>query len=111
MMSITAMTTLKRVLDAVRAEAPELPTQQLHALLVIGLDEGLSVQDVQKRTGMTNSSGSRNVRALMEYAGEGRKGLHWVDWKPNPQNLREKLLFLSPKGREVMDKMMKVMEG
>jgi DNA-binding MarR family transcriptional regulator len=96
---------LQKALRLIREEAPELPTQQLQVLVEIAMDEGLTSKDVEHRTGMTNSSGSRNVRALMTHAGEGREGYCWVESRVNPQDLRIKQLYLTPKGHILIDRL------
>jgi DNA-binding MarR family transcriptional regulator len=93
---------LQKALRLIRSEAPELPTQQLQALVEIAMDEGLTVKDVEHRTGMTNSSGSRNVRALMQHAGGGSEGYGWVESRVNHQDLRIKQLYLTPKGSQLI---------
>jgi len=96
---------LQKAVRVIRDVAPELPVQQLQVLIEVSMDEGLTVRDVEKRCGMTNSSGSRNVRAIMKHAGEGRDGLGWVDWRPDHNDLRVKLLYLTDAGREVIRKL------
>lgn len=94
---------LQKAVRVIRGVAPELPVQQLQVLLEVAMDEGCTVKDIEKRCGMTNSSGSRNVRAVMKWAGEGREGYDWVEWRPDHNDLRVKLLYLTDKGKAVLE--------
>lgn len=93
---------LQKAVRAIRGVAPELPIQQLQILIEVGLDEGVTTKELEKRCNMTNSSASRNVRGLMKLAGEGRTGLDWVRYEGDPMDLRVKKLFLTDKGRAVL---------
>lgn len=102
---------LKNMLTTLRAEAPELPIQQLQIFVAVALNEGTTARALERPTGMTQASIGRNVNALCRYAGGGREGLGWLETRVDPRDLRAKPLYLTDKGREVLDKVMTCMEG
>lgn len=103
-MSLESAVRLLKVLDRLRMEAPDLPTQQLHVFLAVALDEGASMVTIQKRCRLSHAAGNRNVRALLTPDDEEEQAgkLCWLTDAQNPRNLRERLLFLSPKGRDLL---------
>lgn len=109
-MNTRHLITLKKVLEAVRAEAPEIPTQQLQIFIAVALDEGTTARSLEGITGMTQASIGRNVNALCRFAGAGRDGLGWIENRTDPRDLRAKPLYLTEKGREVMEKILSKME-
>lgn len=103
-MKLSTLLQLQRMVAAVRKEAPELPTQQLHVFVTVALNEGLTTKDIEKRCGMTNASASRNTQALYKMAGAGREGLGWLNWEPSLMDGRVREVYLSDKGKEVLAK-------
>jgi DNA-binding MarR family transcriptional regulator len=93
---------LQKAVRGIRAKAPELPIQQLQILIEIALQEGMTATEIERRCKMTNSSASRNIRALELLAGAGRTGLDWVSPQYDPNDLRIKKLYLTDKGREAV---------
>jgi DNA-binding MarR family transcriptional regulator len=109
-MSLAAITKLLDVIERVRNEAPALPTQQLHVFLAVALNEGNSQVSIQQHCKMTNAAGSRNIRALKEFADEDRPGLNWIYSEQNPEHHREQLLYLTREGRRVLKTILKPLE-
>lgn len=102
-MSLKAVAQLLQVLDRVRKEAPELPTQQLHVLLAVAKYEGMSMSDIQDRCFMKNASGGRNIHALEVDTGDAREGKGWISVVINPKDKRERLLYLTDQGRAIIE--------
>lgn len=109
-MKLKTLTNLFAAVQLLREEAPELPIQQLHLFLAIAMDEGVGTKDLEQRYGYTNAATSRNVTALYKYPGQGRSGLDWVRWQPSPMDGRKRELFLTDKGKEVIEKVLNRLE-
>jgi DNA-binding MarR family transcriptional regulator len=101
-MSIATMSAMLRVLERVRKEAPEIPSQQLHVFLQIAADEGANQVVIQERCGMTRTSSGRNIQALTDRNAEGKPGLGWIEQKQCPENFRAKRLYLTDTGRCIL---------
>lgn len=108
-MSLHTLSALRDAIAALRAEAPELPIQQLQVLVMVALNEGTTGTALQQSTGMTQASVTRNVNALMKYAGQGREGLGWLEWRPDPQDLRSRPLYVSKKGKSLLEKVVYIL--
>ena len=109
-MNLQTLINLRDMLTALRNEAPEMPTQQLQVFVLVALDEGTTAKSIQEATGMSQAAVGRNVNALLKYAGQGREGLAWVEWRADPKDLRSRPLYLSEKGREVLTKIAEPLE-
>jgi len=109
-MNLQTLTNLRDALSVIRSEAPELPIQQLQVFVLVSLNEGITARSLENMTGMTQTSIGRNVNALTKYAGAGREGLAWLEWRTDPKDLRSKPLYLTEKGKEVLAKITNKLE-
>lgn len=109
-MSIKTLLNLRDMITTIRREAPELPIQQLQIFIFIALDEGTTAKNLQHTTGMTQAAVGRNVNALLKYAGQGREGLAWVEWRTDPNDLRARPLYISDKGHKILKEIQSLME-
>ncbi len=83
---------------------PEMQAQTLLTFCAIASKEGeVGMKDIEQMTGMSSSSTSRNIAALGPYHRKGNPGMDLVVAFENPQDRREKLLKLTPKGRRVAE--------
>ena len=81
---------------------PEFPLQYAVCLAEISLREGLSLTDLSETTGMPLSTVSRIVGALSKHRQKGTPyGL--VRATIAPDERRRKQIFLTPRGRAVVD--------
>lgn len=110
-MSFLTASALLRVMECVRKEAPDLPTQQLHVLVAVALSEGSSQVEIQMRCGLTKTSSGRNIRALTKRTVDGGEGLNWIRAEQNPHNNREKLLYLTETGRKTLEVLLEPLEA
>lgn len=109
-MSIKTLLNLKEMIKTLRREAPELPIQQLQIFIHVALDEGTTAKNLQHATGMTQAAVGRNVNALLKFAGQGRLGLAWIEWRTDPNDLRARPLYLSTKGHKILAEIQTLME-
>lgn len=81
---------------------PEFPLQYAVCLAEIALDEGLSLTDLAVRARMPLSTVSRIAGAL---SGHRQKGIPYglVRVAISPQERRKKELYLTPRGKAVMN--------
>lgn len=81
---------------------PEFPLQYAVCLAEISTDEGMSITRLSEKTGMPISTVSRIVGALSSHRRRANPfGL--VRIAIAPQERRRKELYLTPRGRAVMD--------
>lgn len=88
----------------------EFPLQYALCLAEISLDEGCSLTTLAERAGLTLSTVSRIVGALSDYRQNGQPyGL--VEIRISPVERRRKELYLSARGRTLIQKLGKVLEA
>lgn len=80
---------------------PEFPLQYAVCLAEITLDEGLSVTQLSKRTGLALSTVSRIVGALSKYRQMGEP-YELIDLVTSEKSRRTKEIYLTDKGRAVV---------
>lgn len=83
---------------------PEMQAQTLLTFCAVASREGeVAMKDIERMTGMSGASTSRNIAALGPYHRKGQPGMDLVVAFENPMDRREKLLKLTPKGRRVAE--------
>lgn len=87
----------------------EFPIQYAICLSEISLNEGCSLTTLAERTGLSLSTVSRIVGSLSDFRQNGEPyGL--IELKISLQERRRKELYLTPKGRQVLQKITKTIE-
>lgn len=86
----------------VRKQGELLTHQALQILLNIMVQPGITMQGLERPTGLNLSSVSRNLQALGEWHRLGRPGLNFVETADDPTERRRKIAFLTKKGREFL---------
>lgn len=101
------MSTSKKVLDRInltleclREIDPIMPIQVAHVLTLIARHPGMTMGELMQKTGLSQASCSRNVAALSKHHRLGKSGYDLVEAIEDPADRRQKRLFLTPKGRE-----------
>lgn len=97
--------TVSRVINMLRTLSPDMPMQQADVLLQVALHPGLTMADICKRTGLSQSSVSRNVSAMSKFHRLGKPGLDLVEAAIDPREPRRRLVFLTPHGKAFMTKL------
>jgi DNA-binding MarR family transcriptional regulator len=80
----------------------------LHIAAVPG-NQGISMKDIERRTGISSSAVSRNVLALSETEKVGKPGHNLVETFDDLQDRRNKLVRLKPKGVRVYNTLIELL--
>jgi DNA-binding MarR family transcriptional regulator len=100
-----------RALDEFRRLDPDPTVQVVQAFLSVALWEGTSFQDLAGRLDVSASTISRNMRLLGQHGRGKKEGLRLVAFHEDPKDLRFKIAKLTPKGREVLARMVEALKG
>jgi DNA-binding MarR family transcriptional regulator len=103
--------TILSLLGQLRALDPDMPMAQAYCLFLISRDEGLSLKELAHRADIGMASASRYVSQFGESVVPGRKGLGLVLAKEDPLERRKKIITLTPKGRQVVGKILAGQQG
>lgn len=101
MPSRTALTTMNNILAILRELDEDMPIQQAHLFITVAMRPGITAQQASEVTGISQSSTSRNVKALGEVHRLNKPGLDLIEGVSDPNDSRSKLLFLTIKGRAI----------
>lgn len=101
MNNISDILNLLRVFQEI---APDLPLQYAICLLEISNNEGFSISDLSKKTGISLPTTSRIVSALSDHRPNGSP-YELIDKKRSTNKGRVKELYLSHKGQFIMNKL------
>ena len=114
--------TLKDVCSAVEIFKPWIeldvfkltPFNRIELFLTVALKPGITMKEISKKLNMSSASVSRNVSILSIEGWSSSKqrksngaGLSLIMAIPDPNERRRKLLFLSPKGKELINQLLK----
>ncbi len=100
------MKKLQTILEALIEIDPEFPIQWVTVFAEIATEEGISLKDVSERTGISMSVMSRTIGALSNARRMGKPyGLITV--KSAKDDRRRKELFLSARGKKLMERLEK----
>lgn len=100
------MSKLQNILQELIAIDPEFPIQWVTVFAEIASEEGISLKDISDRTGISMSVMSRTIGALSNARRMGKPyGL--VTVKHARDDRRRKELFLSAKGKKLVERLEK----
>lgn len=92
-----------RLIQLMRAHDPEMPAQTMETFFLVAQAGELTMQELQAKLGMAQSTISRNVAALSQHPKSGRtEALHLVELFELPSDRRVKVARLAPKGVRLM---------
>lgn len=97
---VSALLELLRVLQTID---PEFPLQYAVCLVLVSQDEGLSLTTLSGRAELSLSTTSRIVGALSQYRQSGQP-YNLVKLHIAPDERRRKEIYLTPKGRHIIDR-------
>lgn len=107
-MTSKKMKKLQNILQELIAIDPEFPIQWVTVFAEISSEEGISLKDISDRTGISMSVMSRTIGALSNARRMGKPyGLVVV--KHAKDDRRRKELFLSAKGKKLVEKLDKAL--
>lgn len=96
-----------RIINMLRILSPEMPMQQADVLLQVVLRPGVTMADISKNTGLSQSSVSRNVQAMSKFHRLGKPGLDLVEAVIDPREPRRRLIFLTTRGKAFITKLLR----
>ncbi|GLO74212.1 hypothetical protein MACH18_12920 [Phaeobacter italicus] len=97
---------LFNLITAFRKLDPDMPMTQAICLLWVALNEGRTQVELRQALDMPSATSSRSLAALSKVYKIGKPGLDLIEWVENPEDRRAKLLFLTTKGRKVIDQLL-----
>lgn len=98
------------VLSAFRSVAPTMPIQLAHTFVLVAMNEGASVVEIQRMTGFKYSTISRHLLDLGARNRKREPGYNLVQYVADPMELRKHQYTLTDKGRELMRLLMDTMK-
>lgn len=110
MATMKPMATALKFLAALREIDPYLPSQTAETLLVVANRPGLTMAELEKETGLAQSTISRNVASLSKWHRIGKEGYDLVEAVDDPRERRRKIVFLTVKGQRLVQKIMQTMD-
>jgi DNA-binding MarR family transcriptional regulator len=107
-MATNKLTKLESALGEFTSIDPEFPLQWAVVFLQIAQNEGASLKDIAEETGISMSVMSRTIGALSNYRRMGKPyGVVLV--KMAKDDRRRKELFLSAKGKKLLERIKKAL--
>lgn len=105
----TAIQTFLEILRTLQKTDKEFPLQYALCLAEISLDEGLSLTTLAERVGLSLSTISRIVGSLSDYR-QNSQPYGLIEIKTSQQERRRKELYLTAKGKILLQKISKILE-
>lgn len=102
--------TSARFIRVLRTISPDMPMQQAEVLIAIANKPGITMSDLAKRTGLSQSSISRNIAALSKFHRIGKPGLDLVEAVTDPRETRRRLVYLTTNGKMHVTKLFRVFD-
>lgn len=96
-------TRLKSSLDAFRRRHPDFALPMMYVFLEIcqSGNDGLTITQVEKRTGISQSAASRHCKALTNEGVRGREGFDLCEWHYDLNDRRIRIIKLNANGRQL----------
>jgi DNA-binding MarR family transcriptional regulator len=98
---IAASTRLLRAMEIFREQDTAFPMSYAVAFLMVGLRPGEPVSFYAKKMGLEQAVTSRLMLEIGQKSRHGGEGLDWVDSVPDRADLRVRMMFLTPKGKDL----------
>jgi len=97
----------------VRRLDPEMKIQTLETLLRVAMAgrSGLHMTELQRQARLSLASTSRNVSTLSKVNTKGVKAWGFVEALEDPADRRYKIVYLTARGREFVDKLATIIGG
>lgn len=108
---VSKLQELIKVVDHFRTLDAEYPSQLIALVLQVATSPGQTMSTLAERTGMSVPSVSRNVERSGKRWGMNRQGEDLLEAEENPENRREKLVKLSPKGERFIQTLLSLTES
>ena len=109
MSSVSSLRKLTSVMAQVRSIYADIPATTIQLFLVVATNPGVNSKDLHKKVGGSPSAISRHLSLLGDYTIRGEVGLQLVESIEDPEDRRNKLTFLTLKGRQLAVNLMRIM--
>lgn len=107
---VEALRTAYDVLEVFRSARETMPVQLAQSLLLVAMNEGASLRDLQTKTQWSMSTMSRHLLDLGDRNRRMEPGLDMVVMRQSPMNMRTNEYRLSKKGRELLARVVQSLE-
>ncbi len=97
---------VNNMISVLRALDSDMPITQASCFLWVALNEGRTQVELRRALDLPSSTSSRSLAALSKVHRLGKPGLDLIEWVENPEDRRAKLLYLSIKGRQTIEKLL-----
>lgn len=100
----TTLSKLSRIIGAFQTLNPEIPSQFIQIILEVarGGSEGVTQREIVTRTGLSRSTVSRTCLLLSKEFRAGTPGWNVVTVEIDPMDRRNRIVKLTPKGRQAV---------
>ena len=102
---------LMKAIDVIRTSSDDMPAQQIQTFLCVALRPGITMEDLGQDVGISQASVSRNIASLGKWHRLGKPGADYVEAIEDPRERRRKIIYLTHKGRKVMEKALEALKG
>ena len=106
---------LAMCLDKLSATNPQMKCTQASQLLTMALNEGSTLSEIAAKCDASLPGVSRNIKVFGGKKRADDKGgafkKAWISIEPNPVDDREKLISLTPDGKEGIDELVEIMSS
>jgi DNA-binding MarR family transcriptional regulator len=92
-----------KIVDAFRAIDQDMPIGQVVFFLHASREEGSSLRDVAQMANCKMATASRYLSTLSVHSRKAESGLDLLYYEENPIDRRQKLIYLTDKGRKLLD--------
>lgn len=77
---------------------------QMYAFLLVATNEGQTQRWVEEKMGTSNATASRTIAKWLDFERPGKPGLGMIRSEVDPSDRRYRIVTLTPKGREFLNK-------
>ncbi|WP_170343088.1 MarR family winged helix-turn-helix transcriptional regulator [Ruegeria arenilitoris] len=92
--------------NVLRDVEKDMPMSMAAIFAWVALNEGGTQVELRQALGMPSSTASRNLAALSKVHRLGKPGHDLIEWVENPEDRRAKLLYLTPKGKALVNELL-----
>jgi DNA-binding MarR family transcriptional regulator len=104
-----AITDAVALFDAFREVRHDMPLQHAYTFMLVALKEGKGVGYYTEQAGVAQTVMTRHLLDIGEQNRKREPGYGLVEKRPNLMDLREHQVWLTPKGRTLLNRVLRVM--
>ena len=104
---LNAVRSLIASIEPFRSIRSTMPLQYVMAFLLVAMEEGLSVSEYAQRAGVSLSVMSRHLLDIGERNRHMEEGFGLITARQSPLELRKSEIFLTPKGKAMLHKIVR----